>query len=92
MITVRELIDLLGELPQDLQVQTCRVERSLDYFVETNIDTAQTVVEAQQRGPRIFTVEIDLDSWRLGTHSGGIAEKGDYGLIGKAVISEKGLP
>lgn len=46
MIRVAELIDCLRLLPQDLEVQTCSIERGLDH------------------GPRIFTAQIDLDSWK----------------------------
>ena len=64
LLTVRGLIDLLGHLPPDLLVQTCSIERPLDYLIKTDLDTSQMTIDAEQRGPRIFTVQIDLDSWK----------------------------
>lgn len=65
-LTVRGLITLLEYLPPDLLVQTCSIERPLDYLITTDLDASQTTIDAEQRGPRIFTTQIDLDSWRMG--------------------------
>lgn len=64
MISVAELIDCLKLLPQDLEVQTCTIERALDHLVESNLETHETEVSARHYGPRIFTAQIDLDSWK----------------------------
>lgn len=64
MIRVSEAMALLGMLPQDLEVQTLSINRHLEFLVDTNLESNQTEVASRQLGPRVLTIQIDLDSWK----------------------------
>lgn len=64
VIHISEAIALLEMLPQDLAVQTFSINRHLDFLVDTNLESNQTEVTSRQTGPRVLTIQIDLDSWK----------------------------
>ncbi len=59
-MSVSELIEVLMQLPPDMKVGRCEMERRVNTLYETRLDGSAAEVSQEPMGPWMLEIEIDL--------------------------------